>query len=394
VVKPGIPGARAMDAHEEGMEERTVQSQMRLFKANFQHALEERRVRKLKSSKRSGCFGSPIANEGGDTMKRSWIVSLCLFLSVCLVLFSSWSVAAEKTQIRIVTAWSEKAVEHYGFFLVLDELKKRLGNRVEFKYLGGPEVVPYFDQYEMLSKGVFELGHLPGNMAKNFVPVADALHLHRLTPWELRSRGAYDIFRKAFEDKFNLVFLGTTAGRNYMYILYSNFEAKSLADFKGKTFRVAPVYVPLLKTLGAGTVTMPTGEVYTAMERKVVDGFGWPTIGPLDFGWQEVTKFRIDPPFYPVDVNIYFNKTAFYKLPQDVQKEIEKVVQDVEKQVYEKYGELVAKEEKGLQEKGMKFVKLPPADAKKFLEIAMDEGWKEVMKGDPERGKKLQEILK
>jgi len=326
-------------------------------------------------------------------MKRSRILNLSLVILVFFALFASCALAAQKTQIRIVTAWSEKAVEHYGFFLFLDELKKRLGDRLDFKYLGGPEVVPYFDQYEMLSKGVFELGHLPGNMAKNFVPIADALHLHTLTPWEVRAKGAYDIFRKAFEDKFNIVFLGTTAGKNYKYVLYSNFEAKSLADFKGKTFRVAPVYVPLLKALGAGTVTMPTGEIYTAMERKVVDGFGWPTIGPMDFGWTEVTKYRIDPPFYPVDVNIYFNKTAFYKLPQDVQKEIEKIVQDVEKQVYEKYGELVAKEEKGVQQKGMKIVPLPAADAKKFLDIAMEEGWKEVLKGDPETGKKLQQLL-
>ena len=324
-------------------------------------------------------------------------VLLACLLCGCLVaglLFSTPVQAQGKIQIKVVTAWAQKAAEHYGFFLFLDELKKRIGDKVEFKYLGGPEVVAYFDQYEALGKGVFDLGHLPGNMAKNFLPIADAIHLHPfLPPWEVRKTGAYDIFRKGFEDKMNLVFLGTTAGKDYNYCFYSNFMVNSLDDFKGKTFRVAPVYVPLLKSLGAGAVAMPSGEVYTAMERGVVDGFGWPTIGPLDFGWPAVTKYRIDPAFYPVDVNVYFNKKKFYSLPKEIQAEIEKTMQDVEKMVYEKYGELVAKETKGIQDKGMKIIKLSDKDAKVFLGKAQEEGWKEVLKGDPETGKKLQSMM-
>ena len=50
--------------------------------------------------------------------------------------------------------------------------------------------------------------------------------------------------------------------------------------------------------LGANVVTTPPGEVYTALERGVVDGYGWPILGIFDLGWQEKTKYRVDPGFY------------------------------------------------------------------------------------------------
>lgn len=331
-------------------------------------------------------------------MKKIFIGTMILVLAASLVIVYRHAQAGgepqEKIEIRVVTAWTEKAAEHYGFWLFIDELEKRLGDRLEINYLGGAEVIPYFEQYEMLGKGMYELGHLPGNLAKNFLAIADTLHLHHLSPMELRETGAYDILAKAFEDDMNIFYLGTTAGRGWGYVLYTNFDVNSLDDFKGKTFRVAPVYVPLLKALGAGSVAMPPGEVYTAMQRGVVDGFGWTTLGPLDFGWPEVTKYLILPSFYQVDVNVYFNKDAFDNLPRDIQREIKDIMIEMEKVVWEKAGELVDKEIKGMLEQGMKIINLAPADAERYQQIALDEAWKEVLEADPERGKKLRELMK
>ena len=97
-------------------------------------------------------------------------------------------------------------------------------------------------------------------MAKNFLPIAEALHLHPfLSPMELRKRCVYDIMRNGFEDAMNIVYLGTTAGKNYDYCFYTNFEVNSLADFKGKTFRVAPAYVTK-RVIGVRNEFLLSGE--------------------------------------------------------------------------------------------------------------------------------------
>ncbi len=317
-------------------------------------------------------------------------------LALCLLLTLLWVqpvAAGSKVVLRAVSAWPQNSVEHDGFFLFLNEVKKRLGDQVEVKYLGASDVIKTFNQFEMLGKGTFEIGHLPGNYAKNVLPIAETLHMSRIKPWEERKNGVYEILRKGFAEKMNIHYLAKIgAGEGYLYQLYSNFKVKSLADLKGKTFRVAPVYVPLLKALGAGSVSMPPGEIYTAMERGVVDGFGWPTLGILDFGWAEVTKYRIDPGFYPVGLGVFLNLDKWKGLPADIRAEMEEIALEMERSTYDYYSKKVVEETEGILKKGMKIQHLSPAEAEKFIQVAFDEGWKEIIRKDPENGNKLRQL--
>lgn len=298
----------------------------------------------------------------------------------------------KKQELRFVSAFNKTAAEHFGFWMFADEVEKRLGDRLEIKYLGGEEVVTYFEQYEMLGKGAFEIGHLPGNMAKNFLPMAETLHLSQIKPWEERENGVYEILREGFEDKMNLIYLGKTAGEGYEYVYYTNFKVDSIADFKGKTIRVAPIFVPHLTAMGAGSVAMPAGEIYTAMERGVVDGFGWPTLGPMDYGWYEVAKYRIDPGFYPTGLGVFINKDAWDKLSEDVQEELKEIMIETEKACYLEMAKLVEVENKGIVENGMEIITLSPEVAAEYHKLAYDAGWADVIKSDPENGPTLREL--
>jgi hypothetical protein len=64
-------------------------------------------------------------------------------------------------------------------------------------------------------------------------------------------------------------------------------------------------------------VTIPPGEVYTALERGVVDAYGWPIMGVFDLGLQEKTKYRFDPGFYNVEVSIVFNLAGRRDAPRE-----------------------------------------------------------------------------
>jgi TRAP-type C4-dicarboxylate transport system substrate-binding protein len=322
--------------------------------------------------------------------KKRFIVLLGV---MAFILLAQPVLAADKIVLRAVSAWPKNSVEHDGFFMFIDEVNKKLAGRVEIKYLGASDVVKTFSQFEMLGKGMFEIGHLPGNYAKNVLPIAETLHLSRIKPWQERENGVYDIMKAGFADKMNIEYLCKIgSGDGYLYQLYSNFPVNGLGDFKGKTFRVAPVYVPLLKKLGAGSVSMPPGEIYTAMERGVVDGFGWPTLGILDFGWTEVTKYRIDPGFYPVGLGIFLNLDKWNKLPADIRSEIESIAVAMEKTAYAYYSKKAEEETAGIQKKGMKIINLPPGDAKQFVDIAFEEGWKDVIQHDPKNGPKLKSL--
>lgn len=296
---------------------------------------------------------------------------------------SSSDTPKEGIKWRFVSAFTQNAAEHKGFWMFFDRVNKELDGRLNIEYLGGTEVVAYFDQFEQLGKGAFEIGHLPVNMAENLLPVTDALYLTECTPMEMRANGTYDYMTKKYAEKMNLQFLGVTGGEDYAYTFYTNFDVKSLDDFKGKTIRTAPVFVPFVEALGAGAVAIPGGEVYTALERGVVDGFGWSTIGSVDNAWYEVVDYRIEPAFYPCNVGIYVNKDAYDALPDDLKEEVNRIAAEVEAEAYDVMGNAVKEEFATLEENGMKTITLTGDLATQWLAMAREAGWKNLEKLDP-----------
>ena len=102
--------------------------------------------------------------------------------------------------------------------------------------------------------------------------------------------------------------------------IYLNKKIDKL-DFTGLKIRVTPVYKDIVEALGGTTVTTAPGEVYTALERGVVDGYGWPITGIFDLGWEKVTKFRMEPAFYSVEVGVLVNLDAWKSL-NDAQRKV------------------------------------------------------------------------
>ncbi|MHB1405801.1 MAG: TRAP transporter substrate-binding protein DctP [Desulfitobacteriaceae bacterium] len=338
-------------------------------------------------------------------MRKRWHVATALVGTAALALglvtgcggqsqptASSGSQPQQKIVLRAVTPFSQASPEHDGFWLFTEAVKQKLGDKVEIKYLGADDVIKPADQFEALGQGMYDIGHLPGNYAEAKLPIADTLHLSQLSPMEERQKGVYDILKKEFESKMNIEYLGKTAGPGYQYDLYTNFPVKTLADFKGKTIRTAPVYIPLVKALGASPVSIAPGDIYTAMQRNVVDGYGWPTIGVVAGGWAEVTKYRIDPGFYQVGMGVFINKTAWDKLPQDIQKALQDIMKDIEQKSYDAYAKKVQAEDQQMQAKGVKVNKLPDDVAKQFVKLAEDEAWKAVIAKDPTNGQKLKDL--
>jgi len=139
------------------------------------------------------------------------------------------------------------------------------------------------------------------------------------------------------------------------------------------------------------TVTTAPGEVYTALERGVVDGYGWPITGIFDLGWEKVTKHRMEPPFYAVEVNVLVNLDVWKGL-NDAQK---KVLDDAALWLEGLDAENVAaiKAERDKQSAaGIQPIDFGPEESKKFLAKANDVGWASVIKRSPDSGAKLRAL--
>ena len=135
------------------------------------------------------------------------------------------------------------------------------------------------------------------------------------------------------------------------------------------------------------------GEVYTALERGVVDGYGWPITGIFDLGWQEKTKYRVDPGFYTAEVSALVNKTTWDKLT-DAQRDIlKKAGARAEAEAVPFFAEENAKDTKRQVDAGIQVIKFDGAAGKTFLDKAYDAGWAGVIRQSPEHGPKLKEFF-
>ena len=123
---------------------------------------------------------------------------------------------------------------------------------------------------------------------------------------------------------------------------------------------------------------MAPGEVYTALERGVVDGYGWPLLGIFDLGWHEKTKFRVDPGFYAIELGVIFNaKLEQAQRPQQtrVPQEAGRLAGGAERR---HGGKDAARPISRRQaDAGIQVIKLDAAQSKILLKAAYDGGWEQ-----------------
>jgi TRAP-type C4-dicarboxylate transport system substrate-binding protein len=162
-------------------------------------------------------------------------------------------------------------------------------------------------------------------------------------------------------------------------------------DFSGLKVRVTPVYKDIVEALGGTAITTAPGEVFTALERGVVDGYGWPVSGIFDLGWDKVTKFRLEPGFYAVEVNVLVNLDT-WKALGDAQR---KVLNDAALWLEGLDAENLANNKAEVERQtkaGIQPIDFGPAESKKFTDRANEVAWQSVIRRAPETGPKLRQL--
>jgi len=112
------------------------------------------------------------------------------------------------------------------------------------------------------------------------------------------------------------------AGYRGMRHLTSNKPVKTLADVKTIKLRVPPlkIYRMTWDTLGASTVPMGVGELFTSMQQGVVDGQENPLEVVESMKYNEVQKYVIETGHVSGAMTWIFHEPRFKRLPDDVQK--------------------------------------------------------------------------
>jgi TRAP-type C4-dicarboxylate transport system substrate-binding protein len=307
-------------------------------------------------------------------------------------------IAQQPIVLRGITPWTPDYDLSKGFFAFQQVVNEKLKGRVSVSYVGGPEVAAPNQQFQALKNGVVDVMLGAAAYYRTEVPMAWAVQFVSKTPPELRQSGYFDLMRKIHLDQGGVVYLANTAAGGGAFRIYMAKKVDK-PDFKGLKIRVSPVYTPLVTALGGAPISMPPGEIFTGLERKVVDGFGWTYTGIDTLGLHEVSKYVIDHPFYSLDTVVLMNKGVYDKLSPDLQKAMEEVGAELERRHSAYMLAQLKKEDEKLKKLGIEFIKFSPADGERYVKAAYDAGWKDfaeknaaVIKANPGLLEKLQQL--
>ena len=298
--------------------------------------------------------------------------------------------AAQETTLRLVSAFAENSTYAKRLETWAAKVNAEGKGVVQINYIGGPKAIPTFEVGNAVKTGVVDMAMSTGAFYTNVMPEADALKLTRVFIAEQRKNGAFDYINKVWNEKANMQYLARMVENQPFHIYLTKKIDKP--DLSGLKIRITPVYRDFFQALGAQVVTTAPGEVYTALERGVVDGYGWPIGGIFDLNWQEKTKFRVDPGFYDAEVSIIVNLDRWKKLSQKQRDYLNRqaLALEAENTFWAKFTE---DEKKKQAAAGIQTIRFDGAQAKQFVDKAYDAGWAGIIKSSPQHGPKMRELF-
>lgn len=321
-------------------------------------------------------------------MRRLALV-IALFLGMVIGLAPAQ--AEDPIKLKMVTFLPKGDNNMTAWMAFIDDVNKKAKGELEIVYTGGPEAVPGFKQFEALRNGVVDVIFGCESYYGREVSGAAYTHLTRLDPVIERQNGYYDL-RKDLLKKHNIHYLGR-AEFGVWFQIFTNKAVQKPQELKGQKIRVSATYEAFAKKLGAVPVTIPGGEIYTALERGTIDGYAWSVLGNVQAGWVEVCKYILEPRIYEMNIEGLVNLKTWEKLPARLQKLLSDCMIENEKKYVSVMAGIADKEFQDMQKKGMKVIKFSPEDTKWYVDLAYEAGWEDVIRQNPELGPKLKKML-
>lgn len=236
-------------------------------------------------------------------------------------------ISGKKYKWRMVTTWPPN-------FPVLGEgcnqfskwVNEMSDGRMEIKVYGGGELVPALETFDAVRNGAAELGsgasyYWVGKApsATFFTAVPFGMNAQQINAWMFGGDGL-----KLYEELYARYDLIPFPGGNTGVQMggWFNREINTADDLKGLKMRIPGLGGRVLEKAGGTPVLLPGGEIFTGLERGIIDATEW--IGPYHdylMGFHQIAKYYYYPGWHEPgsELEIIIRKKNFEVLPTDLQ---------------------------------------------------------------------------
>ncbi len=239
--------------------------------------------------------------------------------------------------------------------------------------LTGPDVIPAFEQLQPVALGIFDVLFTHGSFHATTSTVGLALDAITAEPTVLRSSGVWEAVDKHYATLgFKLLALPVSSTGHHLLLREPLTEPCELA---GRRIRASPMYHDLLTALGATPVPLPVRETGGAIDKGVIDGVAWSTIGTFEHQWQTVNRYLFRPSFGSYTYLLLMNLDTWRALGVEEQTILLAEGIKLEDKIYRRFKKVASREENELKVSGMQSTELCGAALKHLPIFWADSVW-------------------
>jgi TRAP-type mannitol/chloroaromatic compound transport system substrate-binding protein len=295
----------------------------------------------------------------------------------------------------MVTTWPPKfPIFQTGAEDFAKRVKEMSGGRMSIKVYAGGELVPPMGVFDAVSSGTTEIGssgsyYWAGKIpaAQFFTAVPFGFTGSQMNAW-LYHGGGQELWDEIYAP-FNLKAF-PSANTGVQMGGWFNKKIESMADLKGLKMRIPGLGGKVMNRAGANVVLLPASELYTALERGVIDALEW--AGPyhdLKLGFYRAAKYYYYPGWHEPGsvIETIVNRQAYEKLPPDLKAIVASALAESN---IKSRAEFDAKNGSALDELTGKYkveLKKFPDDVLKNLHTLSEQTLKELAESDPKSKK-------
>ena len=312
-----------------------------------------------------------------------------------LIIFQN-DLKAETYKWRMATSWPAGIPVYTDMAEAFaNQVEAMSDGRMKIKVLPGGTVAPPLETTNAVKKGIVEMGHTwPGyDIGRNPATAmlggyAGSMESVGMMHW-LYAGGGQDLWQQFRLEEFGVMTF-VCGIRPPEAFAHSHKPVKTLEDFKGFKMRTVGAWAQILPKLGGSVISLPTAEVYQALERKIIDGTELASPGEnIIMGYHEVAKYVVVPgahqPTAPFELAI--NKDKWEALPEDLKSIIRQAAIETTFMSWIAIGKLDIKALETFRKNGNEIIFLDPAVQKQIHQLGKE--WAQELAANNEWFKKI-----
>src|SRR5919108_2190575 len=290
---------------------------------------------------------------------------------------------------KMQSMWQAGSVNQKVFEDWTKKVKEITGGRIEIESLAVGTIFAYTETLSAMRDGVLDAHHSGAPYASGLEPALALIgdlngaydNPYQMQMW-FEYGGGLDLAREIYK-RFNTYYVGPVWWG--VESVPAKRPLRTVADFKGVKMRVPEgLGAEIWRRVGAGVVTLPGSEVYTAIERGVIDATDWGTLGMNnDLGFHNVAKYPLYPGFHSMPAaEVAVNMTKWNALSPDLKALMELAVRDFARDMIQRMALEDLRAVEGAKAAGVEFVSWSPDERRKFRMLAQ-EAWADWAKKSP-----------